>query len=207
MNKILLFAVVLATLTGCTAHQVEPTFPAATELPPTRMPDPAQAYCEQNGNKFVPAFDDPQNGLCIFSDGSTCDDLAFYRGECCPSTQECPQQSISIKGSGESGPEGSGNTDVQASGGYMPPGTAEEINDWWGVIKSTGSGAQYDDYFERQDLGQIIYFGIDSFDPGVKSQIVALRDTGKIVHLYGTLYSNVPDYNGSQVLVERIAVS
>jgi hypothetical protein len=93
-----------------------------------------------------------------------------------------------------------------ASGGYMPPGTAEEITDWWGLIKSTEPGAQYDDYFERQDLGQTIYFGIDSMDPAVQAQIVASRDSGKIVHLYGTLLSNVPDYNGSQILVNRIEV-
>jgi putative hemolysin len=82
----------------------------------------------------------------------------------------------------------------------------ERIADWWGVIKSTDPGAQYDDYFERQDLGQVIYFGIDSMDPAVKSQIEALRDSGRIVHLYGTLVSNVPDYNGSQLLVDRIEV-
>jgi len=88
----------------------------------------------------------------------------------------------------------------------MPPGTSEEITDWWGVIKSTQPGAQYDDYFERQDLGQIIYFGIDSMDPAVQAQIEALRDSGRIVHLYGTLFSNVPDYNGSQIQVDRIEV-
>jgi hypothetical protein len=99
-----------------------------------------------------------------------------------------------------------GNPAENASGGYMPPGTSEELADWWGVIKSTELGAQYDDYFERQDLGQIIYFGIDSMDPVVQAQIEALRDSGKIVHLYGTLFSNVPDYNGSQVQVDRIEV-
>jgi hypothetical protein len=104
------------------------------------------------------------------------------------------------------GPGGNGDTGGDGSGGYMPPGTSEEIADWWGVIKSTEPGAQYDDYFERQDLGQIIYFGIDSLDPAVKSQIEAFRDSGKIVHLYGTLFSNVPDYNGSQVQVDRIEV-
>ncbi len=72
-----------------------------------------------------------------------------------------------------------GSTDKQASGGYMQPGATEEITDWWGIIKSTESDAQYDDYFERQDLGQIIHFGIDSMDPAVKSQIEALRDSGK----------------------------
>jgi hypothetical protein len=89
----------------------------------------------------------------------------------------------------------------------MAPGTTEELTDWWGVIKSTQPGAQYDDYFERQDMGQnSIYFGIDSMDPAVKAQIKTLRDSGKIAHLYGTLLSNVPDYNGSQIQVDRIEV-
>jgi len=43
-------------------------------------------------------------------------------------------------------------------------------------------------------------------DPAVEAQIITLRDSGKIVHLFGTLVSNVPDYNGSQVLVDRIEV-
>jgi len=93
-----------------------------------------------------------------------------------------------------------------ASGGYMQPGASEPIEDWWGVIKSTPPGAQYDDYFERQDLGGSIYFGIDSLDSEVSDQILALRDSGKVVHLYGTLFSNVPDYNGSQVQIDRIEV-
>ena len=38
------------------------------------------------------------------------------------------------------------------------------------------------------------------------AQIEALRDSGKVVHLYGTLLSNVPDYNGSQILVTRIEI-
>ena len=103
-------------------------------------------------------------------------------------------------------PGGSNNSGGNASGGYMPPGTSEDFADWWGVIKSTEPGAQYDNYFERQDLGQIIYFGIDSMDTAVKSQIEALRDSRKTIHLYGTLFSNVPDYNGSQVQVDRIEV-
>ena len=106
----------------------------------------------------------------------------------------------------EAAADPSGGTAANGSGGYMPPGTSEEIADWWGVVKSTGPGAQYDDYFERQDLGQVIYFGIDSMDPAVQAQIEALRDSGRIVHLYGTLLSNVPDYNGSQIQVDRIEV-
>ncbi|WP_343414145.1 hypothetical protein [Candidatus Amarolinea dominans] len=106
----------------------------------------------------------------------------------------------------EATPTASGGPGGNASGGAKPPETAEELADWWGVIRSTPPGAQFDDYFERRDLGQIILFGIDSLDPTVQSQIKALRDSGKIVHLYGTLLSNVPDYNGSQIQVDRIEV-
>ena len=169
------------------------------------MPNPASVYCTQQGNRLEirTATDGSQNGICIFPDGNTCDEWAYYRGECGPAAQKSPTPPITV----EATTEASGDTEEQASGGYMPPGTAEEISDWWGVIKSTAPGAQYDDYFERQDFGQpFIYFGIDSMDPAVKSQIEAIRDSGKVVHLYGTLLSNVPDFNGSQILVDRIEV-
>jgi putative hemolysin len=172
--------------------------PAATDIPQAGMPNPASVYCTQNGNKLEiqTASDGSQNGICIFPDGSTCDEWAYFREECGPTTQKSPIPALTVEAT----------TEEQASGGYMPPGTSEEIADWWGVIKSTEPGAQYDDYFERQDLGQMIYFGIDSLDLAVKSQIDALRDSGKIVHLNGTLLSNVPDYNGSQIQVDRIEV-
>jgi putative hemolysin len=189
MKRMILFTILLMTLTACTLSQTQATpGPAATDMPQVGMPNPASVYCTQKGNKLEihTAADGSQNGICIFPDGSTCDEWAYYRGEC--------------------GPAGSSGAEKQASNGFMPSGATEEITDWWGVIKSTEPGAQYDDYFERQDLGQIIYFGIDSLDPAVKSQIEALRDSGKIVHLYGILLSNVPDYNGSQIQVDRIEV-
>lgn len=199
MKRIFIFAIILIALTACTAPQTQAaTEPAATDTPQVSMPNPASVYCEQTGNKLEirTAEDGSQNGICIFPDGSTCDEWSYYRGECGPAAPKSPTLAITVEGT----------TEEQASGGYMPPGTAEEIADWWGVIKSTEPGAQYDDYFERQDSGQIIYFGIDSMDPALQSQIEALRDSGKIVHLYGILLSNVPDYNGSQIQVDRIEV-
>jgi len=197
MTRIFTFIIILIALTACAAPQTQAApEPAATDMPQANMPNPASLYCEQQGNKLEiqTAADGSQSGVCVFPDGSTCNEWAYFRGECGPAAQERPAPAITVEPT------------TEASGGYMPPGTAEEITDWWGVIKSTEPGAQYDDYFERQDLGQIIYFGIDSMDPAVKSQIEALRDSGKIVHIYGTLVSNVPDYNGSQVLVDRIEV-
>ena len=149
------------------------------------------------------ASDGSQSGACVFPDGSTCDEWAYYRGECGLAAQKSPTPAIVVEATSTAS---GGDTEENPSGGYMPPGTSEGIADWWGVIKSTEPGAQYDDYFELWTNEQIIYFGIDSMDPAVRSQIEALRDSGKIVHLFGTLLSNVPDYNGSQIQVERIEV-
>ena len=50
------------------------------------MPNPASVYCEENGGtvKIVTAEDGSQSGVCVFSDGSECDEWAFFRGECEP---------------------------------------------------------------------------------------------------------------------------
>jgi putative hemolysin len=197
MKKIFTFTLVLMALTACTSFRVQRTESSGTDMPQPNMPNPASLYCEQNGNSLEirTAEDGSQSGVCVFPDGSTCDEWAYFRGECGPAS-----------GASGGGPGGSGSAGEDGLGGYKPAGSSEPLADWWGVIESTESGAQYDDYFERQDLGQIIYFGIDSLDPAVQAQIVSLRDSGKIVHLYGTLFSNVPDYNGSQVQVDRIEV-
>ena len=211
MKRILPFIIILLALTACKAPQIQAPQPAGTGIPPANMPNPASVYCKQNGNKLEihTANNGSQSGLCVFPDGSTCDEWAYFRGECAPAAQKNPTPAVTIEATTPAsggGPGGSGGTGGDGSGGFMPAGTTEELADWWGVIKSTEPGAQYDDYFERQDLGQIIFFGIESLDPTVQAQIKALRDSGKIVHLYGTLFSNVPDYTGSQVLVDRIEV-
>jgi len=205
MKRMIAALILLLALTACTASQAQTPKLPATSTPPVNMPNPASVYCAQHGNKLEihTAADGSQSGVCVFPNGSTCDEWAYFRGECGFAAQEGPTPAktveLTLKASVEV-------TEEQASGGDMPPGATEKISNWWGIIKRTPSGAQYDDYFERQDLGQIIYFGIDSMDPAVKSQIEAMRDSGKIVHLYGTLVSNVPDYNGSQILVDRIEI-
>lgn len=195
MKKIFAITIILSALSACTTLQrqvtTEPPAPATHQA---GIPNPASVYCEQNGNKLeiITAADGSQSGVCIFPDGSTCDEWAYFRGECGLPAQKSSTPVATIEAT------------PNASGGYMPPGTSEEISDWWGVIQSTESGSQYDDCFARQDLGGIIYFGIDATDPEVMAQIEGLRDSGKIVHLFGTFKSNVPDFNGSQIHVERI---
>ncbi|MCJ7641553.1 MAG: DUF333 domain-containing protein [Desulfobacterales bacterium] len=211
MKRIIPFTILLMTLAACAVPRGEGPKPATTETSQANTPNPASVYCEQNGNKLEiqTAADGSQYGICVFPDGSPCDEWAYYRGECGLAPQKSPTPAMVVEATTEAsggGPGGSGGTEGNPSGGFMPPGTTEEIADWRGVIKSTEPGAQYDDYFELWTNGQMIYFGIYSMDPAVQVQIEALCDSGKIVHLYGTLFSNVPDYNSSQIQVDRIEI-
>ncbi len=205
MKRIKVFAIILLALTACTAPQVQAPESTATEKSQAALPNPASVYCEQNGNllEIRTAADGSQSGICVFPNGSTCDEWTYFKGECGLALQKSPTPAVVVEATSEAV---GGDPGENASGGFTQSGTTEEIADWWGVIKSTEPGAQYDDYFERQDLGQVIYFGIDSMDPAVQAQIQDLCDSGKKVHLYGTLLSNVPDYNGSQIQVDRIEV-
>ena len=189
MIKIVALVVIVTALTACRAPQAQAPDPTAAPTPQVHVPNPASVYCTQQGNtlEIVTAADGSQSGVCHFPDGSSCDEWAYYRAECGPAAQPSPTPGVAVEAT-------------------LPPGSTEEVYDWWGVIKSNQPGAQFDDCFERQVLGQEINFGIDSLDVGVQAQITSLRDSGQVVHLYGTLLSNVPDCNGSQVQVERIEI-
>lgn len=203
--KLITGVLLAGTLSACNLLRAETIEPAVSETALLNMANPASVYCAENGGTLDirTAVDGSQTGVCVFSDGSECDEWAYFRGECDPSpvVTSAPTAILEATQKAESGGGGE-----NASGGYMAPGTTEPFENWWGVIKSVGPGAQFDDYFERQDLGGAINFGIDSFDPALQAQIVALRDSGKIVHLSGTLVINVPDYNDAQLLVDQIEI-
>jgi putative hemolysin len=90
MKWIMTLTVILMVLTSCTAprasRQPEPA-PVSTEIPLADMPNPASAYCVEQGFKseIRTATDGSQSGVCIFPDGSECDEWAYFRGECAPS--------------------------------------------------------------------------------------------------------------------------
>ena len=49
-----------------------------------QLPNPASVYCEEQGgmSEIVTALDGSQSGICVFADGSECDEWEFFRGEC-----------------------------------------------------------------------------------------------------------------------------
>ena len=73
---LLTFAVVL---TACAAVQTGPTDAA-------NMANPASVYCVNQGGKLEIKKDAAggEYGVCVFPDGSTCDEWAYFRGECQP---------------------------------------------------------------------------------------------------------------------------
>lgn len=82
-RKFILSILVLMGMTALAACTPTPVDTAPTDA---NMPNPASVYCEENGGRLEIRTDDTggQAGICIFEDGSECDEWAFFRGECHP---------------------------------------------------------------------------------------------------------------------------
>jgi putative hemolysin len=90
---ICILTLALLSLASCTAPQTQPTpVLVVTDIPQANLPNPASVYCEQRGNKLEirTAADGSQSGVCLFPDGSECDEWAYFRGECSPTGQAQP---------------------------------------------------------------------------------------------------------------------
>ncbi len=89
-NRILILGLTFLLATSCSTLQPAATIePAATLEPEANLPNPASTYCVEQGYRFEirAAADGSQLGVCIFPDGSECDEWAFYRKECFPASQ------------------------------------------------------------------------------------------------------------------------
>ena len=61
----------------------------------TQIANPASKYCTDQGGKLeiITAADKSQSGVCTLTDGTKCDEWAFFRGECPVKCGECPMLS------------------------------------------------------------------------------------------------------------------
>jgi len=71
----------IGLFTSCKPEQLSPT-------PDANMPNPASVFCEQNGGRLDLRQDASGGvvGVCVFPDGSECDEWTYFRGECKPSS-------------------------------------------------------------------------------------------------------------------------
>ncbi|KPL21082.1 MAG: hypothetical protein AMJ93_10440 [Anaerolineae bacterium SM23_84] len=82
----------------------------------------------------------------------------------------------------------------------VPSPTSTSVDGWLGTIVALGAGAEYDDYFARDDGAR---YGIDAADEDLQNRIATLRTVGSRVRIWGTLVLDVSDVEGRQIQLER----
>ncbi len=78
---LLIGILLVALLAACVPR---PPLVATPTIDSAKLANPASEYCIQQGHKLEMRKDAQGNeyGVCIFEDGSECDEWAFFRGEC-----------------------------------------------------------------------------------------------------------------------------
>jgi putative hemolysin len=93
--------ILTAALAACTQTETIEETAAVEPLPPTvesteaaGLPNPASVYCEEQGYALeMREGEGGTYGVCLFPDGSECDEWAYYRGECAPGdSQVAPEE-------------------------------------------------------------------------------------------------------------------
>jgi hypothetical protein len=82
----------------------------------------------------------------------------------------------------------------------------DPVDGWEGTIRSGPAGPRSagDDYLVVLVDGIPIEYGIDSLDVAVAAQIESARDSGAVVRVWGDLSAGVIDWNGTQILADRL---
>lgn len=105
VSKLFLAFCLIAILTGCVKNEPvgmvtdQPAVPAAQAIATNAisMANPASAYCEQAGYTLqMREVEGGTYGVCLFPDGSECEEWAFYRGECQPADSSVTPAASSV---------------------------------------------------------------------------------------------------------------
>ncbi len=83
---------------GCT-KPTEVTSTPITGTGDVNIANPASVYCEKQGYTLETRTDSEGNqyGVCIFPDGSECDEWAYFRGECAPGGQNTATENKAVE--------------------------------------------------------------------------------------------------------------
>jgi putative hemolysin len=136
----MLIGVVL--LASCSPKQANPK-----QAP--NMPNPASVFCEKNGGKLDLRQDASGGvaGICIFPDGSECDEWAYYRGDCKPGNTPVTPEPVTTLAAGL--------RVVYFKGGHIMSWTADSLS------RSLADGST--ESLRISDDGQVVtYLGTDA---------------------------------------------
>ena len=107
-GKLILFGILVTVsillVSGCGTMTATPASSATQEAnvsegdtrePIAGMANPASVYCEEQGGALeIRTTDAGEYGVCVFPDGSECEEWAFFRGECHPGPHEEPAEDV-----------------------------------------------------------------------------------------------------------------
>jgi len=164
---------------------IEPTQAPTAVTAPTEdpagggagLPNPASVYCQEQGHNLETRSDADggQYGVCIFPDGSECEEWSYYRGECSPSGQPVPS---------------GGQPVVGWLGHVLSTAEGAQFDDYL-VLASEGTG----------EFGLT---GADAALEAEIVGLRDKEEPGKYANFWGTLTCDVPDYGGCQLVVTRL---
>jgi len=103
------------------------------------MANPASVYCEEQGGELDirTGEGDGEIGVCIFEDGSSCEEWAFYQGECKPGEGQFAAQAEELV--------------LDAVWTALEPNTASHDRGNWDVVEIYQiKGRQVDNRFEGE---------------------------------------------------------
>lgn len=103
---------------------------AAGPTPEPSMPNPASVYCEEHGGRLELRQDASGGvaGVCIFADGSECDEWVYFRGECKPGDSLVTPVSATAPSVTEP----------------VPTATSKVASDGWQVYRNAELGYSFD---------------------------------------------------------------
>jgi putative hemolysin len=91
LGRILALLILASLLSACVgiSQEVSMPTPEPGAEAPIGLPNPASVFCQEQGGRLEIRSDagGGQYGVCIFADGSECEEWTFYRGECQPGGQ------------------------------------------------------------------------------------------------------------------------
>ena len=130
-TRIGLIGLVGLVAASCGSHQPTPT---AVPL----LPNPASVHCEQEGGtlELRTADDGSVSGVCIFADGSECDEWAYYRGTCRPGDSLAPTS--------EPAPTPAPTTEPTPEPAPSPQPTHTPAPDAWATYRDSELAYQFD---------------------------------------------------------------